>query len=77
MTKVEYIESKLTGMVQVCEALKKYYEDNDNSFESLSLDELIDMIRKIDLGNFKDNEEILYECCRNCKEVNPYNKSII
>ena len=74
MTKVEYIESKRTGMLQLYEILEKYYRSHDDSFESLSLDELINMMRKTDMANFKNSEEIWYKCCYNCKEVNPYNQ---
>lgn len=72
MTKVEYIESKRIGITQLIEILQKYYESHDNSFESLSLDELINMARKIDVGNFKNNAEIWFECCRNCNKIKPY-----
>lgn len=75
MTKVEYIESKRIGITQLIEKLQEYYESHDNSFESLSFDELINMARKIDVGNFKNNEEIWFERCRNCNEIKPYDTS--
>ena len=72
MTKVEYIESKRIGITQLIEKLQEYYENHDNSFESLSFDELINIARKIDMGNFKNNEEIWFECCCNCNKIKPY-----
>lgn len=71
MTKIEYIESKRFGMIQLYEKLNEYYINHSNSFTDLSIDDLTKMTREIDRGNFKkgQNQEIWYKCCDNCKSV--------
>ena len=71
MTKIEYIESKRFGMIQLYEKLNEYYINHSNSFTDLSIDDLTKMTREIDRGNFEkgQNQEIWYKCCDNCKFV--------
>ena len=71
MTKIEYIESKRFGMIQLYEKLNEYYINHSNSFTDLSIDDLTKMTQEIDRGNFEkgQNQEIWYQCCNNCQFV--------
>lgn len=71
MTKIEYIESKRFGMIQLYEKLNEYYINHSNSFTDLSIDDLTKMTREIDRGNFEKGQkhEIWYKCCNNCKLI--------
>lgn len=71
MTKIEYIESKRFGMIQLYEKLNKYYEDHNHSFTDLSIEDLTKMTREIDRDNFEkgQNQEIWYQRCNNCQSV--------
>ena len=71
MTKIEYIESKRFGMIQLYEKLNEYYEEHNHSFTDLSIDDLTKITQDIDRSNFErgQNQEIWYQRCNNCQSV--------
>ena len=79
MTKVESIELRRHGMADLFIVLEEYYKCNNNSFQNLSLDELINIVRRKDkdyfneINNVKEDYPyaVSFECCRNCNEVKP------
>lgn len=71
MTKIEYIESKRFGMIQLYEKLNEHYINHSNSFTDLKIDDLTKITREIDETNLRkgQKQEIWYKCCDNCKLI--------
>ena len=66
MTKVEYIESKREGMVQLYLKLDEFYK-REGAFDYLELENIEEMIRDLDKDNFKTyKKDVGYACCREC-----------
>ena len=70
MTKIEFIESKRYALTQLISELQKYYMNNHNSFEYLTMEQLYDMAREIDKNNVNDGKSVWYKCCNNCEKFN-------
>lgn len=67
MTKVEFIESKREGMIRLYQKLDEFYKLK-NSFESLKLEDIEEMIRDIDESNFEAyKKDFGYVCCGECE----------
>ena len=56
MTKIEFIESKRYALTQLISKLQKYYMNNHDSFEYLTMEQLYDMARQIDKDNINDGK---------------------
>lgn len=68
MTKIEFIESKRYALTQLISELQKYYMNNHNSFEYLTMEQLYDMARQIDKNNVNDGKSVWYQCCNSCEK---------